>query len=186
MYQEYSWQVFNFQLNIKTDPLAEEELVETNTSTESPGLPPNEVVTQTTDFVVDLIDSTTLVEDTTSNTQLPTTDESMVMSGNDCSQCLEPKYLKHYYAKGCKPVLDENCNNCPKKFDCSEKVNIVVGSDGKSKKSNDQAHIYHIFKYSRVLLQWKQVQSWRKGSGWQPVQNMSVRVWLQSRIHSTV
>ena len=49
---------------------------------------------------------------------------------NDCSECLDIKYLSHYFAKGCKPVYDDHCNDCPKKFDCSHKEEVIVGNDG--------------------------------------------------------
>jgi len=40
-----------------------------------------------------------------------------------CAECLDDKYLKHYYAKGCKPIEGEIiCNKpCPKYFDCPKK-----------------------------------------------------------------
>lgn len=48
----------------------------------------------------------------------------------DCSHCLPNKYLNHYYAKGCKPIFDDNCNNCPKMFDCDKKVEVIAANDG--------------------------------------------------------
>jgi hypothetical protein len=39
-----------------------------------------------------------------------------------CSDCLDDKYLKHYYAKGCKPFFEITCKKpCPKYFECPKK-----------------------------------------------------------------
>jgi hypothetical protein len=40
----------------------------------------------------------------------------------DCSDCLDDKYLKHYNAKGCKPIFEITCKRpCPKYFECPRK-----------------------------------------------------------------
>ncbi len=36
---------------------------------------------------------------------------------HDCSNCVDSRYLQHYYAKGCQPVTDSVCK-CPISFDC--------------------------------------------------------------------
>jgi hypothetical protein len=36
---------------------------------------------------------------------------------HDCSNCVDSRYLQHYYAKGCEPVTDSVCK-CPISFDC--------------------------------------------------------------------
>ena len=65
-----------------------------------------------------------------------TTNEELVITTGEsltnCSHCLSNKYLKHYYAKGCKPIFDDNCNDCPKFFDCDKKVEIILANDGSS------------------------------------------------------
>jgi hypothetical protein len=40
----------------------------------------------------------------------------------DCLNCLDDKYLKHYYAKGCEPIFEITCKKpCPKYFKCPKK-----------------------------------------------------------------
>ncbi|CAG2118883.1 unnamed protein product [Medioppia subpectinata] len=51
-------------------------------------------------------------------------------NGVNCSHCLNAKYFNHYYAKGCKPVFGDNrCKDCPKMFDCIEKIEIELGNN---------------------------------------------------------
>ena len=96
----------------------------TELSTESESLS-SEEISLTTESVKDSNDEI----ETIFEPEVTTTAEEEVPT-EDCSHCLQRKYLNHYSAKGCTPILDENCKECPKSFDCSEKEEKVVENDG--------------------------------------------------------
>lgn len=64
--------------------------------------------------------------------------------------CVESRYLQHYYAKNCKPIIDSRCN-CPVRFDCPP---------NSQKQQNSSSGLYFNieiltlkFKYSNLNIQ---------------------------------
>ena len=43
--------------------------------------------------------------------------EAIDQSAKQECNCVESRYLQHYYAKNCKPIIDSRCN-CPVRFNC--------------------------------------------------------------------
>ena len=48
---------------------------------------------------------------------IETIDKTIDQSAKQECNCVESRYLQHYYAKNCKPINDSRCN-CPVRFDC--------------------------------------------------------------------